>query len=210
MENSGQPAKKPNVTAQLIERIKNMPLERQSQLLKDLEEGQSREIRQHDRKACLLTVDYTVEDRYYRDFIQDMSNSGMFIRTSQTFSSGQTILMTFMSPDLEKPFKITGEIIRVLPSGIGVKFKIESQVQEAAIKSIVNMIQDGWDAAYQVFSRFYRRDASREIRILNFNRKPGFLVKKLFMVSDGAVVKDEKTYVYTLNAWFNGVAIKEK
>jgi hypothetical protein len=30
------------------------------------------------------------------------------------------------------------------------------------------------------------------------------------MVSDGAVVKDEKTYVYTLNAWFNGVAIKEK
>ena len=119
-----------------------MPLERQSQLLKDLEEGQSREIRQHDRKACLLTVDYTVEDRYYRDFIQDMSNSGMFIRTSQTFSSGQTILMTFMSPDLEKPFKITGEIIRVFPSGIGVKFKIESQVQEAAIKSIVNMIQD--------------------------------------------------------------------
>ena len=142
MENSGQPAKEPNVTAQLIERIKNMPLERQSQLLKDLEEGQSREIRQHDRKACLLTVDYTVEDRYYRDFIQDMSNSGMFIRTSQTFSSGQTILMTFMSPDLEKPFKITGEIIRVFPSGIGVKFKIESQVQEAAIKSIVNMIQD--------------------------------------------------------------------
>lgn len=197
MENSGQPAKKPNVTAQLIERIKNMPLERQSQLLKDLEEGQSREIRQHDRKACLLTVDYTVEDRYYRDFIQDMSNSGMFIRTSQTFSSGQTILMTFMSPDLEKPFKITGEIIRVLPSGIGVKFKIESQVQEAAIKSIVNMIQDGWDAAYQVFPRFYRRDASREIRILNFNRKPGFSVKKLFMVCDGAVVKDEKTWVYT-------------
>jgi hypothetical protein len=48
-----------------------------------------------------------------------------------------------MSPDLEKPFKITGEIIRILPSGIGVKFKIESQVQEAAIKSIVSMIQDG-------------------------------------------------------------------
>jgi len=142
MENSGQPAKKPNVTAQLIERIKNMSLERQSQLLKDLEEGQSREIRQHDRKACLLTVDYAVEGRYYRDFIQDMSNSGVFIRTSQTFSSGQTILMTFMSPDHEKPFKITGEIIRVFPSGFGVKFTIESQVQEAAIKSIVNMIQD--------------------------------------------------------------------
>ena len=93
-------------------------------------------------KLVLLTVDYAVKDRYYRDFIQDMSNSGVFIRTSQTFSSGQTILMTFMSPDLEKPFKINGEITRVLPSGIGVKFTIESQVQEAAIKSIVNLIQD--------------------------------------------------------------------
>lgn len=142
MENSGQPAKEPNVTAQLIKRIKNMSLERQSQLLKDLEEGQSREIRQHDRKACLLTVDYAVEDRHFRDFIQDMSDSGVFIRTSQTFSSGQTILMTFMSPDHQKPFKINGEIVRVLPSGIGVKFTIDSQVQEAAIKSLVNMIQD--------------------------------------------------------------------
>ena len=54
MENSGQPVKEPNVTAQLIERIKNMSLERQSQLLKDLEEGQRREIRQHDRKACFI------------------------------------------------------------------------------------------------------------------------------------------------------------
>jgi Tfp pilus assembly protein PilZ len=71
-----------------------------------------------------------------------MSNSGVFIRTSQTFSSGQTILMTFMSPDHEKPFKINGEIARVFPSGIGVKFTIDSQVQEAAIKSLVNMIQD--------------------------------------------------------------------
>ena len=142
MENSGQPSKGPNVTAQLIERIKNMPLERQSQLLKDLEAGQNREIRKHDRKACLLTVDYTVEDRYFRDFIQDMSISGVSIRTSQTFSSGQTILMTFMSPDHEKPFKISGEIIRVFPAGIGVKFKIESQVQEAAIQSLVNMIKD--------------------------------------------------------------------
>ena len=142
MEDSGQPAKEPNVTAQLIKRIKNMSLERQLQLLKDLEEGQSREIRQHDRKACLLTVDYAVEDRYFRDFIQDMSDSGVFIITSQTFSSGQTILMTFMSPDHQKPFKINGEIVRVLPSGIGVKFTIDSQVQEAAIKSLVNMIQD--------------------------------------------------------------------
>ena len=72
-----------------------------------------------------------------------MSDSGVFIKTSRTFSEGQTILMTFMSPDNQQPFKINGEIVRVMPDGIGVKFEIESQVLEAAIKSLVNMIQSG-------------------------------------------------------------------
>jgi len=70
-----------------------------------------------------------------------MSNSGVFIKTSQTFSGGQTILMTFMSPDHQSPFKINGEIVSVIPNGIGVKFKIESQVQELVLKSFVDMIK---------------------------------------------------------------------
>jgi hypothetical protein len=45
-----------------------------------------------------------------------------------------------MSRDYQKPFKINGEIVRVSPDGIGVKFKIESQVQEEAIKSLIDII----------------------------------------------------------------------
>jgi len=113
------------------------------QLLKELEERKNRERRKHRRKDFFMTVDYIVEDQYFQDFIQDMSNSGVFIKTSQTFSEGQTILMTFMSPDNQQPFKINGEIVRVMPDGIGVRFKTESQVLEAAIKSLMNMIQSG-------------------------------------------------------------------
>ena len=113
------------------------------QLLKELEERKNRERRKHSRKDFFMAVDYIVEDQYFQDFIQDMSNSGVFIKTSQTFSEGQTILMTFMSPDNQQPFKINGEIVRVMPDGIGVRFKIESQVLEAAIKSLVNMIKSG-------------------------------------------------------------------
>jgi Tfp pilus assembly protein PilZ len=111
------------------------------QLLKYLYEEQIPEKRKYDRKDFLRIIDYTVGDRYYRDFIQDMSNSGVFIKTSQTFSEGQMILMTFMSPYNQQPFKINGEIIRVHTDGIGVKFKIESQVQESVLKSYVNMIK---------------------------------------------------------------------
>jgi Tfp pilus assembly protein PilZ len=136
MENSDQPANESNVSAQLIERLKNMSLKQQTQLLKELDEGKDREFRKHYRKDFFMTVDYTVEDQYFQDCIQDMSNSGVFIKTSQPFSIGQTILMTFMVPDHKKPFKINGEIIRVDPSGIGVKFKIESQTQEDVIKAL--------------------------------------------------------------------------
>ena len=77
-----------------------------------------------------------------QDFFQDMSNSGVFIKTSQSFSEGQRILMTFMSPDNQQPFKINGEIVRVMPDGVGVKFKMESQVQEEVLKSLVDLIKN--------------------------------------------------------------------
>jgi len=50
--------------------------------------------------------------------------------------------MTFMSPDNQKPFRINGEIIRTQKDGIGVKFKIKSQVQELVLKSFLDMIQN--------------------------------------------------------------------
>jgi len=131
------------VRAFIYEIINSMSEAELRQLLKELEERKNRERRKHSRKDFFMTVDYIVEDQYFQDFIQDMSNSGVFIKTSQTFPEGQKILMTFMSPDNQQPFKINGEIARVMPDGIGVKFEIESQVLEAAIKSLVNTIQSG-------------------------------------------------------------------
>jgi len=100
------------------------------------------EKRKYNRKDFIRIVDYTVGDRYYRDFIKDISEGGIFIETSNAFSLGQKILMTFVSPDYQRPFKISGEIIHSQAGGIGVKFNIKSQVQESVLKSYVNMIQN--------------------------------------------------------------------
>ena len=102
---------------------------------------ENKERRQYDRKDFLRIIDYNVEDRYYRDFIQNISESGLLIKPSQTFSVGQKILMTFMSPDYQKPFKINGEIVRVNSDGTGVRFKLESQDQKESIMSLMDMIQ---------------------------------------------------------------------
>ena len=127
----------------IFEIINSMSDEEMRQLLKEMEARQNKEQRKYSRKDFLTIIDYTVEGRHYRDFIQDISASGVFIKTSQTFSVGQPILMTFMSPDNQKPFRINGAIIRTHEDGIGVKFKIKSQVQELVLKSFVGMIQSG-------------------------------------------------------------------
>jgi Tfp pilus assembly protein PilZ len=82
-----------------------------------------------------------VAGRYYREFIQNISERGVFIKTTETFSKGQEILMTFMSQDYQKPFKIKGEIVRVHPNGVGVKFKIESQALRTSLISLIKTIR---------------------------------------------------------------------
>jgi len=134
---------KDDVRAAIFEMINKMSEEEMHRLLKDLEEGQIGDRRQCERKDFLRVIDYKVGDNYYRDFIQNISETGLFIKPSKTFSVGQTVSMTFMSPDEQSPFKINGEIVRVHTGGIGIKFKIESQVQRMVLKSYVDMIQSG-------------------------------------------------------------------
>ena len=141
MKNNDNKLGRNETRAFIFEIVNRMSDEEMRQLLKELEERQNKDQRKYSRKDFLTIIDYNVGNRHYRDFIQDVSASGVFIKTSRKFSAGQPILMTFMSPDNQKPFRIIGEIIRTQKNGIGVKFKLKSQVQEAAIKSIVDMIK---------------------------------------------------------------------
>lgn len=125
----------------IFEMINSMSDEEMWQLLKDLEARENKEQRKYSRKDFFRIIDYNVEGRYYRDFIENISEGGLFFKPSHTFSVGQKIQITFMSPDNQKPFKINGEIVRVDTDGVGVTFKIESQVQELVLKSFVDMIQ---------------------------------------------------------------------
>lgn len=129
------------VQTAISEKISGLSEEKMRQFLSYLDEGQKPGKRKYDRKDFVRIIDYTVGERYYRDFIRNISGGGLFIETSNEFSAGQNILMTFVSPHYQRPFKINGKIIHAQTDGVGVKFKIESQVQESVLKSYVNMIQ---------------------------------------------------------------------
>ena len=129
------------VRAFLYEIINKISEGEMQELLKELEEGGIGEQRQCERKDFFRIIDYTLNDQCYRDFIQDISETGLFIKTSQAFSVGQTVSMTFISPNNQKPFKMDGEIVHTNNDGVGVKFKIESQVQRLVLRSYIDMIQ---------------------------------------------------------------------
>ncbi len=143
MRTGDNPDPQAAVLDELLAKIKTLSPGQQTELLALIDDRWGEKSRKADRKDFFMTVDYVIADRYYRDFIQDMSDGGVFIKTRQTFKPGQDILMTFMSPDLQKPFKISGEIMRTLDNGIGVRFRKESPVQAETIAALVGQIRPG-------------------------------------------------------------------
>jgi len=81
------------------------------------------EKRQYPRKVPLVVVDFVIQDRAYSGFIHNISEGGAFIETVESFSTGREITMTFASTENQNHIKISGEIVRIEPKGIGVKFQ---------------------------------------------------------------------------------------
>jgi Tfp pilus assembly protein PilZ len=79
--------------------------------------------RKHTRMLLLTVVDYAIQGQVYRDFIQNISAGGVFIETTVPISIGEELSLTFVLPTHGKPIKITGEVVRISPQGIGVRFK---------------------------------------------------------------------------------------
>ena len=123
----------------LFEIISDMSEKERKELLDDLEKRKTKKIRKHPREERLITVNYVSKGRAYQNFIQDISTEGAFIETREPFTVGDNLLLTISYSKEQRPFKIEGEIVRIDPKGVGIKFKKVSQVQEELINSIIEM-----------------------------------------------------------------------
>ncbi len=81
-----------------------------------------RELRKHHRRPSFISVESPSDGISFTDFIQDISNGGVFIQTDGSFFIGQQIALTFSLPETQKDITVKGEVARVDPKGIGVKF----------------------------------------------------------------------------------------
>ena len=130
---------KDKLSTHIFKLVIDLPDEQQAALLEQLEKSaleiRSKDRRKHSRRACLVPVDYSVQDRQFKGYILDINAHGAFIETNDYFFSGQEIIMTYSVSHYQKPIRVTGEIVWSSRNGIGVKFSQLSAHQVAAIKS---------------------------------------------------------------------------
>ena len=131
------------MTGRIVELLQHMSTENMADFLRDLEEDAVARMKMDgDRKDlrinCLISVDYSDSDRFFKDYIHDISPGGVFIKTREPFSIGEEIVLSLSLSGDENGFRIPAEVVRTSEEGIGVKFKIQSQVQEDIIASLVH------------------------------------------------------------------------
>ena len=110
----------------LLKRCIDMSKEQRFVFMKHLEEMKPEknkpDRRAHARKDCLIHVSFKIRGQKFSSYILDISSSGAFIETSESFASGLKMLFEFSSPEDRQPLRLIGEIIWTDPRGIGVKF----------------------------------------------------------------------------------------
>ena len=122
MNDAGKLGDEKKLTERLLEAVSKLSPQRKKMLEELLNEWERLDYREDSRIPCFLPVDYSTTDRVYQDFINNLSNGGVFIETAAVLREGQTISLIFTVPSLQKTFKISGTIVRTEQDGIGVKF----------------------------------------------------------------------------------------
>lgn len=99
-------------------------------------------VREYPRLACYLQVDFSAGGKAYRSCIRDISASGVFIETGDSFKVAQEIALCFTLSESNEmmPFKLKGQVMRVYPDGIGVRYLDMTHYQRQIISTLIGKI----------------------------------------------------------------------
>ena len=130
----------------LLKMCIDMSKEQRFIFMKHLEEMQPEkdkpDRRAHTRKDCLIHVGFKIRGQKFSSYILDISSSGAFIETSESFSSGLKMLLEFSSPEDRQPLSLIGEIVWADPRGIGVRFHHLTKDQLQILKSFTEKTEE--------------------------------------------------------------------
>jgi len=114
------------VTVRLIKHILEMSEQQQTTLLKQLEDpsffSSGFGDRDDIRRPYINEIEFESKGRLCKGISQDISSGGMFIKTDEKFSVGNTIVLKIPYTDNQKHIRVPAEIVRISSNGIGVEF----------------------------------------------------------------------------------------
>jgi Tfp pilus assembly protein PilZ len=85
---------------------------------------QRKDVRKKLNEIQPIVAACKTKDCDFKASIDDVSSSGVFIKTRRNLSTGQEIAMIFSFPNAKNTIMATGEIVRASGKGVGVEFKI--------------------------------------------------------------------------------------
>jgi len=77
-----------------------------------------------------MRVRYAGKDGISSGVIRDLSLGGMFILSRKAFSLGQGIQVAISHANLGSVVWMAGDVVRVTPEGIGLRFRSTNQIQK--------------------------------------------------------------------------------
>lgn len=110
----------------LLELIAGMSEAESRALLAELQkrrqpEEEPAEKRKHPRRKTFIHVNCSGERCAFTDFIQNISDSGLYIETQMPLFVNQELSMSFSPKGSEDAIRIIGKIVRIDSKGIGVQ-----------------------------------------------------------------------------------------
>lgn len=121
-----RPTEADNVTVRLIRLILDMNEDQQITLLNRLENMQGSPIKSGERESIrrpyVNSIEFFVKGRSCMGVSQNISSTGIFIKTDEPVSIGQTILLSIPFTNNQKYIRIPAQVVRTTHKGIGIEF----------------------------------------------------------------------------------------
>jgi Tfp pilus assembly protein PilZ len=127
------------VIARIFILIKQLDRDTLLQRLRPFSHPDFRWVREYPRLPCYIQVDFATSGKAYRSCIRDISASGVFIETGDSFKPGQDIALCFSFPESNEmlAFKLKGKVMRIYPDGVGVQYVNMSRYQRDIINTLI-------------------------------------------------------------------------
>lgn len=100
--------------------------------------------RRHSARAPVtVRIEYETVDSLFSEFTRNINEGGVFIETRTPLALEETVQLQLQLPGNEEPVKLSGRVVRVESSGMGIEFgELDPMARERINQLVVQLRTD--------------------------------------------------------------------